>query len=190
MTEADKYRVPESEGEVLPNLLGLTTPDEIAEAESRGVYTASLDTLNEVSSDTKFDLKYIYRIHRQAFEHLYPFAGKLRDVNVSKGGFVFPAAAYLTETMKTFEDEMLSNLPRVYLDTDDALADIARVHAELLFIHPFRANAMAARYGLPLFPFGLIAGELREDYINAVQMAAGADYDPMEDIFRKLLAGA
>lgn len=115
MPDANKYRSPESEAQVLPNLLGLTKLEEIAEAESRGVYNASLDTLNEVSSDTKFDLKYIYRIHRQAFEHLYQFAGKLRDVNVSKGGFVFPAAAYLTETMKTFEDEMLSNLPRVIL---------------------------------------------------------------------------
>lgn len=71
------------------------------------------------------------------------------------------------------------------------------MHAELLFIHPFRegngrvarvlANAMAARYGLPLFPFKLIAGEFREEYIAAVQKAAGAEYEAMEQIFRKLL---
>jgi len=31
-----KYEMPSGEGEVLPNLLGLTTPEQIAEAEFEG----------------------------------------------------------------------------------------------------------------------------------------------------------
>ena len=192
--------MPSQESEILPNLLGLTTIEEIENAESQGVYNTSLDLLNELSNETVFDLAYIYQIHQRAFAHLYSFAGKLREVNISKDGFVFPAAMYLRENMESFERDMLRRLPEIQSDTDQALKDIAIVHAELLFIHPFRegngrvartlANLMAAKYGMPLFPFTMINRKLYEEYIRAVQAAASADYAPMEKIFRMLLENA
>jgi cell filamentation protein len=69
-----------------------------------------------------------------ALDHLYSFAGKYRDVNLSKGGFPFAAAKFLPQTMENFNKELLSALPNKYKNVDDLIVDIARVHGELLFI--------------------------------------------------------
>lgn len=45
---------------------------------------------------------------------LYSFAGKYRTVNISKGGFVFPAALYIPQSMQSLEKEILSELPDRY----------------------------------------------------------------------------
>src|SRR4051812_2945432 len=70
-----KYRVPESEGEILPNLLGLTERKAIDEAELEGFYQAEAIIIEELSTETKFNLEYIYRIHKIALSAIYSFAG-------------------------------------------------------------------------------------------------------------------
>ena len=48
--------------------------------------------------------------------------------------------------MKTFEDEILSKMPDEYDNLDLLVRDIAMVHGELLFIHPYReGNGRTAR---------------------------------------------
>lgn len=89
--------------------------------------------------------------------HLYSFAGKYRDVNMSKGGFLFASAKFLSNNMEAFDTEILLNLPKEYSNKEELIKDIAIVHGELLFIHPFRegnggtarilANLMARKAG-------------------------------------------
>ena len=195
-TEPGKYHVPSEESEILPNLLGFTTKEEIDKKEFEGVLESARTIIDEVSNETSFDLAYIYRIHRIAFSELYEFAGKLRTVNISKGGFVFPAALYLDQTMKEFERDMLLRLPETVSDTDELTSDIAAIHAELLFIHPFRegngrvarilADAMATKYGMPLWNFDRIDDARMQEYIRAVQSASEKNYAPMQTLFRTL----
>lgn len=90
-----KYDLPDNQAEILPNILKLTSTEEIALAEFDGFLKAEIVLSEQLTSKTKFDVKYILQIHRLSLEHLYVFAGKLRDVNISKGGFPFPAARYL-----------------------------------------------------------------------------------------------
>ena len=45
------------------------------------------------------DTKTIY-----IFGGLYDFAGRIRNVNISKGGFTFANALYLDETLRTIEN--------------------------------------------------------------------------------------
>ncbi|HEY6170615.1 MAG TPA: Fic family protein [Candidatus Kapabacteria bacterium] len=194
--QTGKYHVPSQESEILPNLLGLTTSQDIQREEFEGVLLATSIIVNEVSDETVFDLGFIYRIHTLAFGELYEFAGKLRTVNVSKDGFVFPAAMYLEETMLTFERTMLLTLDKSYGDKDEALNMIAQIHAELLFIHPFSegngrvarilADAMATKYGMPLWNFDPIYKSRMDEYVLAVQGAAASDYEPMKELFRSL----
>src|SRR6185503_1248102 len=109
----------------------------------------------------------------------------------------FPSALYLPETMQVFEEERLFTLKDQYPDKDELIRDVAAIHAELLFIHPFRegngriarilADAMAIKYGAPLWKFEMITEERMESYILAVQSAAEKDYMPMEKLFRTLL---
>jgi len=140
-----------------------------------------------LSARTKFDVKYILSLHKVALKHLYPFAGKLRDVNLSKGGFPFASAKFLPESMSTFEKEILSELKNTYKKKENLVRDIATVHGELLFIHPFRegngrtarllANLMSRKAGYESLKFEKVGKKEFEKYVFAVQNCAKKDYE-------------
>ena len=98
-----KYYTPKSEDEILPNKLGLTDPGKIAEEEYRGFLRAEIKFESELNDISQFNWKLISSIHKTAFEHLYEFAGHLRQVNLSKGEFMFPAAKFLSSAVEEFE---------------------------------------------------------------------------------------
>jgi len=191
-----RYSLPfgEQEGDILPNKLNLTTLEEVTEAEFEGFLRAQIILVNELTQKTVFDAAYIRRIHQLAFKDLYFFAGKYRTVNISKGGFLFPVARFLDRAMAILEAEMLQILPSVYEEEDDLIQDIARIHAELLYIHPFRegngrvarllADMMALKQGYDWLNFSKIDEEVFPQYVRAVQAAVDRDYQPMEEIIR------
>jgi len=86
-----KYHTSKSEDETLPNKLGLTDSKRIAEEEYRGFLRAEIEFESDLDKIISFNWELISTIHKTAFNHLYEFAGNLRTVNISKGGFVgFP----------------------------------------------------------------------------------------------------
>jgi len=191
-----KYTSPDSQNEALPNLLGLESMEEIEKSEFEGFLKAEILLTESLTSQTKFSVDYILKLHKLAFEHLYSFAGKFRDVNLSKGGFPFAAAKFLPETMATFEKEILSALPSTYSDKTDLIQDIAKVHGELLFIHPFRegngrtsrvlANLMCRKEGYDSLLFDKIGKKEFEGYVQAVQKSAAKDYDKMTEFIQSI----
>jgi cell filamentation protein len=192
----DKYFSSQDESELLPNLLNLTDKETIEQSEFEGFLLSELTLTDELSVRTKFNIKYIKRIHKLALGHLYSFAGKYRTVNISKGGFLFPSAQFIAKNMDAFEDEILSKLPNKYNNIDSLIRDIAVVHGELLFIHPFRegngratrvlANLMARKQGYQGLNFGRIDDKVFPKYVSAVQSVADKNYLPMEKIVRQL----
>lgn len=193
----NKYTVSsnEEEGEVLPNLLGLTTAKEIAEAEFMGFVEAHKKAIDELTDNTQFDLSYLYTLHKNALGHLYSFAGKLRTVNMSKGDFSFPPAGFLTQSMSDFEVDFLAPLKNT--SDDVLLIQLARMHAELLFIHPFReGNGRTIRLFTNMIFLSKTGRELDFDildknlktYIAAVQQAAQKEYQLMESLFLQMTA--
>jgi len=202
MKAGEKYNVPSNEGEweVLPNLKGLKTKQEIDEFEVASFAKAEIILTQSLTDETLFHLKYIYAIHKTAFEELYSFAGNLRTVNMSKGGFPFPAAKFLPQAMQQFEKEVLTILPNKYNNKSDLIKDIAKVHGELLYIHPFRegngrtarllANLMSYKAGYSRLQFELLNNEVKfKDYITAVQKVAEQNYSYMEKIISFVFAG-
>jgi len=189
-----KYKSPDSEDELLPNLLGLVTQEEIGLSEFEGFLKAEISLTEDLTSRTKFNINYILKIHKLALEHLYTFAGKYRDVNLSKGGFPFAAAKFLPQTMSDFEIEILSGLPNKYQNKEDLIRDIAVVHGELLFIHPFRegngrtarvlANLMSRKAGYGSLQFDKVDKAVFEKYVFAVQKSADKDYSKMIEFIR------
>ena len=195
MKAGDKYKVPtgEQEGVILPNKLNLTDLHELELAEAKGFITAQILLRSGLNPTTKFDLKYILNIHKIAFGDIYNFAGKPRTVDISKGGFRFPSAFHLDNTLKEFDRTILSEIRDLYENVSQLIEDIAKVHAELLFIHPFRegngrtarvlANLMAEKAGYGRIPFERFDNEeMFGKYIEAVQRAAGGTYDPMQEL--------
>ncbi|MCT2561902.1 Fic/DOC family protein [Chryseobacterium herbae] len=192
-----KYEVSRDESEILSNKLGLKSLEEIGIAEFEGFLQAEIILTESLQSRTRFNNNYILKIHKLALAHLYNFAGKYRNVNISKGGFLFSSAKFLKESMRQFEDDILLKLSSDYKDREALIRDVAMVHGELLFIHPFRegngrtarilANLMVRKAGFNPLEFEKIKGKEFEQYIIAVQSSAAKNYEPMMDLIEKIL---
>jgi cell filamentation protein len=198
--DINKYSVPdsESESEILPNFLNLETIEEINESEFLGFVHAQQRAIDELSEDTVFDVSYLYNLHKDALGHLYSFAGKLRTVNMSKGNFSFAPANFLSQAIKDFEIEFLNPLKESSFDELDLLKKLACMHAELVFIHPFReGNGRSIRMFTNMIYLSKTGTELDfkilehnlETYIKAVQQASQKKYVLMEQLFLEMSSG-
>ncbi|MCQ2310217.1 MAG: Fic family protein [Paludibacteraceae bacterium] len=84
--------------------------------------------------------KGLQQIHAYLFGGLYDFAGKIRQVNIAKGGFQFAMAQYLPQTLATIE-----KMPETTLD------EIVDKYVEMNIAHPFReGNGRSTRIWLDL----------------------------------------
>lgn len=196
----DRYTINTNEASDLPNLLGLTNPKEINEAEFIGFIHAQNTAIDALGEATIFSLEYLYTLHREALEAVYDFAGRLRTVNMSKNGFAFPAAAFLPSTMQTFEKMFLTPINQAAeLDQKSFLLKLAALHAELLYIHPFReGNGRTVRLFTGLISLAKTGKDISFDvlnekdnfvrYVAAVQQAAAGEYTLMQELFIKMQA--
>ncbi len=194
-----KHDSPTNQSEILPNLLGLKSIEEIGLSEFEGFLKAEIQLTESLTTRTRFNVSYILKMHKLSLGHLYSFAGKYRDVNLSKGGFAFPASLFLPETMIGFENEILLKLPNKYEGKEELVKDIAKVHAELLFIHPFRegngrtarilANLMSRKQGYDALKFELITEKEFGNYVLAVQSSADKNYEKMEEVISSIFPG-
>lgn len=192
-----KYQIPYDQGENLPNKLGITDSNKLFTAEFEGFIRPELVLTGELTPNTKFDLAFLKRIHSLALIDIYKFAGKWRTVNLSKGGFHFASAQYLDQTMHSFELQFLSAANAKMAIASDVVEQAARIHAELLFIHPFRegngrtarvlTNLMFRRSSMEPPDWGKLDSNSYEQYILSVQQAASRSYDLMIKLFLDLL---
>ncbi len=82
----------------------------------------------------------LQQIHAYIFGGLYDFAGKIRTVNIAKGGFQFAMVHYLPATLETIE--------RMPENTFDEIVD---KYVEMNVAHPFReGNGRSTRIWLDL----------------------------------------
>ena len=80
------------------------------------------------------------QIHAYLFGGLYDFAGKIRTVNIAKGGFQFAMAQYLPQTLADIE-----KMPETTFD------EIMDKYVEMNIAHPFRkGNGRSTRIWLDL----------------------------------------
>ena len=85
-------------------------------------------------------IKGLQQIHAYLFGGLYDFAGKIRTVNIAKGGFQFAMAQYLPQT--------LANIEKMPEQTFDEIID---KYVEMNIAHPFReGNGRTTRIWLDL----------------------------------------
>lgn len=85
-------------------------------------------------------VKGLQQIHAYLFGGLYDFAGKIRDVNIAKGGFSFAPAMFLPAILSSIEQ-----MPGTTLD------QIMDKYVEMNVAHPFReGNGRSTRIWLDL----------------------------------------
>jgi cell filamentation protein len=192
---------PGSRGRVLKNFLGIRAKRQMDALEALHLSAATDWAIRNVTADQRFTAADVCRWHRQWLGELYPWAGEYRQVNISKGSFVFAMAAQVPRLMREFERDVLArHTPCTFDDPDEVLQALAITHCELVLIHPFRegngrvsrllSTLMALQAGLPLLDFSGIKGKQRAAYFAAVQAAMGRNYAPMAEIFRKVVAAS
>ncbi len=143
------------------------------------IYTAGDDRalIDETRVDQRFTAGDIRRVHRLWLGEIYALAGEYRQVNLSKSGFMFAAAAQVPKLMQEFERGPLREYtPCRFEDGDQPSVALAVVHAEPILIHPFRegngrcarllAVLMGLQAGLPTLDFGGIRGKTRKLLIS------------------------
>lgn len=116
-----------------------TNSDETIDGKSKSKAYALFESslINNVEVGT---VKGLRQIHAYLFGGLYDFAGKLRMVNISKGGFTFAPVEFLNQSLSTIE-----KMP------EDTFEQIADKYVEMNVAHPFReGNGRATRIWLDL----------------------------------------
>ncbi|MBD5532985.1 MAG: cell filamentation protein Fic [Lachnospiraceae bacterium] len=138
--------------------------------ESGYLHTLKAGTLNS-----------LLEIHRNLFDEIYDFAGKIREVNIAKGNFRFASVMYLRDALDHIE-----KMPQSTFD------EIVEKYVEMNVAHPFReGNGRSTRIWLDL----ILNQELnmvvdwskidKDDYLLAMERS------PVKDIeIKYLLKGA
>ena len=140
-----------------------------------------------------FNFNTIKRWHKQIFETIYPFAGQLRTVVMSKGD---------GDEAWEWRLEFLDAIPQLdalvvkvtktdYDDRDMITLDLAQLICEFLFIHPFRegngrlsrlvCDIILAKNGLPMIGLNLKNGD---NYIEKVHQGYNCNYEPMKELLK------
>lgn len=183
---------------VLKNRLGIKSAQEMDVAEARALEKAMSNFIGSYAEKHRFTAADLSALHKDWLGEIYDWAGKYRQVNISKDDFPFAAAAQVPKLMSLFERDVLQrNTPCNFKDRAEIIRALAETHVELVLIHPFRegngrvvrilSTLMALQAGLPLLDFGLIAGIEKEAYFAAVQAGMDKNYQPMEVLFAGII---
>jgi len=194
----DQY-MPGSNGQVLKNLLGITTRDEIDRVETELLFEVSDQILDELGREKQFTVEDLCRMHQRWLGSIYEWAGRYRRVMMSKGGLMFAAPAHIPNLMIEFEKEILQRYtPCIFDSKQKVISALAIVQTELILIHPFRegngrisrllATLMALQADLPPLDFSDFAGARQEEYFAAGRYGLDQDYAPMEKVFTDIIS--
>ena len=157
----------------LKNKLGITDSLELARAEERISKTRALELFEKglLDSFENGTFRGLAQIHEYLFSDIYDFAGKIRTVNLAKGGFRFAPVLYLHDAL-----ERISQMPQSTFD------EIIEKYVEMNVAHPFRkGNGRSTRIWLD----AILKKELgkvidwsrvdKEDYLLAMERSPVRD---------------
>ena len=195
---AENQFEPGPRGRVLKNLLGIKSKREM-DAKEWELFVAALQRLFAgLDAGHRFNAEDVSRMHREWLGDIYPWAGRYRNVDLSKAGFRFAAARFIPQLMADFEKDVLGpRTPLRYGPVSEMAGHLAIVHVELVLIHPFRdgngrvarmlAMCMGMQAGLPVLDFGAFAGRRRKEYFAAVHAGLSRDYEPMKGVMEEVI---
>ncbi len=158
----------------LENKLGIEDASDLAREEERISKKKAMELFENRLFDKMEAGKFssLKTIHKYLFEEIYDFAGEIRKVNLSKGGFRFAPLMYL--------EAALENIDKMPQSTFD---EIIEKYVEMNIAHPFReGNGRSTRIWLDLILKTEIGRVVdwskvdKEDYLLAMERS------PIKDI--------
>jgi cell filamentation protein len=160
---------------ILENKLNITNQVELARAEEKisKLKAKQLYDSGDISQAEVGTFAGLAYIHAYLFGDIYAFAGKIREVNMSKGHFRFASQIYLQPSLKAIDA-----MPQ------GTFEEIIEKYVEMNIAHPFReGNGRAARIWLDLILKNEIQQVIdwnmvdREDYLSAMQRSVVKDLE-------------
>lgn len=126
----------------LENKLGITDSATLARIEEKlsKEKAVKLFELGILDKQKAGSFQALAEIHKYLFEDIYDFAGKIRTVNIAKGGFRFAPVMYLESSLENIE-----KMPQSDFDA------IVEKYVEMNIAHPFReGNGRSMRIWLDM----------------------------------------
>ncbi|MEY8367832.1 Fic family protein [Anaerovoracaceae bacterium 42-11] len=163
----------------LENKLGISDSAELVRIEEKMSKTKAIslfkeNLLEESEVGTFIGLA---KIHKYLFDDIYEFAGKVRDVNIAKGGFRFVPAMYLEAALESI-DKM----------SQSSFDEIVEKYVEMNVAHPFReGNGRSMRIWLDM----ILKKELKQvvdwSKVNKEDYLLAMERSPIKDVEIKVL---
>jgi cell filamentation protein len=124
-------------------------------------------------------IKGLMSIHKYLFDNLYDFAGKVRTINISKGGFRFANALYLNEILVKI-DEMPEN----------NFEEIIAKYVEMNIAHPFmEGNGRTMRIWLDMLLKFRLEKLVNWQFVDKTRYLQAMERSPINDLeLRTLLS--
>ena len=121
------------------------------------------------------------QIHHWLFDGLYPFAGQIRDKNISKGNYRFASALYLAESLRVIEQ-----MP------ENTFEDIVAKYVEMNVAHPFmEGNGRSGRIWLDMIMKKNIKKCVDWSLVSKEKYLSAMERSPVNDLeIRELLRAA
>lgn len=186
---------------MLKNKLGIVDPQEMADLEQYLLFQLYEEILEDPSiKSRRLYIAEITEWHRRWLGNLYSWAGKERNVNLTKGGFSFASAHILPELGESFQVQQLDRFtPCGPTSVEELVNALASVHVEFILMHPFReGNGRIARLLSDVMAVQAEAGPLDysswdanpDIYFAAISSGLYGNLLPMQTLFRQALPGA
>ena len=148
-----------ADSDVLKNKLGIRDRDELKRAEEEFTAVKQFVLLQEPIKG-RFTKAHLMHIHRFLFEDLYPFAGRIRREQISKGDTMFYPPDLIDRELRRVFDTIHRDKLLLEQNRDKQIQNLSYVMSELNTIHPFREGngrstrelirCMALEYGIHL----------------------------------------
>jgi cell filamentation protein len=177
------------------NLPGLTDKNLINEYEARGIIKAELYIFG-LDTDIEISARLILDIHKIAFEELYEWAGKWRNVNVIVGLLTPPQPAQIIHLMYQLIDNLNYKIS-ISKSQDEIIETLIYTHYEFVKIHPFNngngrtgrllMNLAAMKFGNKPLELYKREGESRKVYIHSMQQADKGNFELLGNLIRQEL---
>lgn len=122
-------------------------------------------------------VKGLQAIHRELFDGLYDFAGKIRNLNIAKGNFRFANCLYLNEILAVIE-----KMP------ENTFEEIIAKYVEMNVAHPFmEGNGRSTRIWLDMILKKRLGKVVDWQSVDKAQYLSAMERSPINDLELRFL---
>ena len=122
-------------------------------------------------------IKGLQEIHRYLFDELYDFAGKIRELNISKGNFRFANSLYLKEILEKIETM-----------GEESFEEIIAKYVEMNIAHPFmEGNGRSMRIWLDLILKTRLQKVVNWQFVDKESYLQAMERSPINDLELRVL---